>query len=94
MKTKQAGKRLVIDIPLHEPHPSSSGKTFVIASSRGLRRSSLSRNGKVVWVTVNAFYYPNEREGNRSKKLSGKPKIKSDAKSRKWMVHDKQSNRR
>jgi hypothetical protein len=91
MKTKEVGKRIVIDIPLHEPRLSASGKTLVIASSRGLRRSSLSRNGKVVWVTVNAFYYPNEREGVRSKKLSRKPKIKSDAKSRKWMVDDQQS---
>jgi hypothetical protein len=94
MKTKQAGKRLVIDIPLHEPRPSSSGKTFVVASSRGLRRSTLNVNGNVVWVTVNAFYYPSGREDVRLKKLRRKTKIKSEANPRKGMVHDEQSNRR
>jgi hypothetical protein len=69
MKTKRAGKRLVIELPLQEPRPSASGRTLLVATTHGLRRSSLSVDGKAVWVTANAFYYPDESGDVNTKNL-------------------------
>jgi hypothetical protein len=51
-------RNLVITLPLEVPRPSGSGKTLVIASSRGTQRSTARYGGKVVCVNVNAFVYP------------------------------------
>ncbi len=56
MKAKLEKKRLVITLPLLvEPRSSRSGKSVMIASSRGPRKASLTVEGKPVYVGVNAF---------------------------------------
>lgn len=46
---------LVITIPMSEPTPSSSGKTLVVASTRGNMTSSAMVQGKPVVIGLNAY---------------------------------------
>jgi hypothetical protein len=48
------GDTLVIRIPIHKPTPSATGKTLVVASTRGNQKSGLQIDGKDVHVGVNA----------------------------------------
>ena len=59
MRIKRWGKNLVITIPLYgQPQPSKTGKSLVIASSRGVRKSKLRFDGCNILCTASAFYYP------------------------------------
>lgn len=49
------GKQLVIRMDLETPTPSASGKTLVVASTRGNMTTSAQVNGKPVIVGVNAY---------------------------------------
>ena len=52
-------KNLVITIPLRdEPRPSKSGKSLLIATTRGVRKSRLKHDGQSVLFVANVFYYP------------------------------------
>ena len=56
MTVKIEGQDLVIRIPLQNPPaPSASGKTLVIASTRGNVRTDAMVDGKPVTVGVNAY---------------------------------------
>jgi hypothetical protein len=72
MKAKLQGKKLVIELPLEKPRPSASGKTMVVASSRGVKRTNLKVGGKTVCLTVNAFCYPEVGEGDEGEKSAVK----------------------
>jgi hypothetical protein len=59
MKAKLEKKRLVKTLPLFdEPRPSKSGKSTLVASSRGPRRAPFMLNGKQVYLVATA-YIPN-----------------------------------
>jgi hypothetical protein len=45
---------LSIEIPLSAPAPSSTGRTFVVASTRGFVRTDVQFQGKPLSVSVNA----------------------------------------
>jgi hypothetical protein len=47
--------RLFISLKLRKPTLSNSGKTLVVASTRGVKRSSVKIDGKFVRYTANAF---------------------------------------
>jgi hypothetical protein len=48
--------KLIIEIPLNNPpSPSASGKTLVVASSRGNVQTNAIVDGKPVTVGVNAY---------------------------------------
>lgn len=47
--------KLVIELPLEKPRLSSTGKTLLVASTRGVQRSSARVKGRAVSVVVNAF---------------------------------------
>ncbi len=47
--------QLVVRIPLQEPTPSASGKTRVVASSRGNKVTDIQIDGKNVTVGLNAY---------------------------------------
>jgi polysaccharide deacetylase 2 family uncharacterized protein YibQ len=50
------GGEIVIRVPLEpEPKPSSSGKSLIVASSRGNVRTALEVVGKPVYVGVTAY---------------------------------------
>ncbi len=48
-------RSLTIVMDLEEPTPSSSGKTLVVASTRGNATTDAKLNGKPVIVGVNAY---------------------------------------
>lgn len=58
MQVKIESNELVIRIPLEKPTPSSSGKTLVVASTRGNKQTDAVVNGKPLTVAVNAYYKP------------------------------------
>jgi hypothetical protein len=58
MKAEIKGKELIITIPLEDPKPSASGKTLVVASSRGNTTTAATVNGKPVIVGLNAYIKP------------------------------------
>ena len=50
--------KLVIEIELTEPTPSSSGKTLVVASTHGNMVTNAMINGKPVIIGLNAYIKP------------------------------------
>ncbi len=58
MKTEIRDNKLYIEIDLQEPTPSASGKTLVVASTRGNVITSAQVNGKPVTVGLNAYIKP------------------------------------
>lgn len=57
MKATVIDGQLVISLPMEKPTKSASGKTLIVASSRGVRSSSVKVGGKDVCVVANAFIY-------------------------------------
>ncbi len=55
MKVSIEGKELVIRMDLEEPTPSASGKTLVVASTRGNMTTSVLIQGKPVIIGLNAY---------------------------------------
>jgi len=55
MQVQIKGDKLVIEIPLEQPKPSSSGKTMVVASSHGNQVTQATIDGKPVIVGLNAY---------------------------------------
>lgn len=56
MDVKITGKNLVITIPLDEaPKPSGSGKSLIVASTRGNLKTDLKVGGKELTISVNAY---------------------------------------
>jgi hypothetical protein len=58
VKFKIEKGKLIIEIALKEPQPSTSGRTLLVATSRGMRLASSRWNGKKLWVILNAFVFP------------------------------------
>ena len=57
IETKGKTQELVIRIPMQKPAPSASGKTLVVASTRGNKETEVQVNGKNVIVGLNAYIY-------------------------------------
>ena len=57
IETKIEGSKLIITCDLEEPTPSASGKTLVVASTRGNMKTSVEVNGKPVILGLNAYIY-------------------------------------
>lgn len=55
MKTFIKDNTLHIALPLGEPHPSRTGKTTIIASTRGNKKTDAKVDGKPLTVSVNAY---------------------------------------
>jgi hypothetical protein len=51
----EKAKTLTLVLDLEEPTPSASGKTLVVASTRGNARTDAQIKGKVLVVGVNAY---------------------------------------
>ena len=58
MKTSIKDNILHIEIPLHAPRPSSTGKTLTVASSNGNQPTEALVNDQPVVVGVNAYIKP------------------------------------
>jgi len=61
MKTTIKDNVLHIEIPLHAPRPSSTGKTLTVASSNGNHVTEVTINGLPVIVGLNAYIKPEGR---------------------------------
>jgi len=55
MKAEIKDGSLIITIPLDTPKPSASGKTLVVASTRGNIATAATVNGKPVIIGLNAY---------------------------------------
>jgi hypothetical protein len=55
MTVEIKGNRLCIEIDLEQPTPSASGKTLVVASTRGNAVTSVEVDGKPVTIGLNAY---------------------------------------
>ena len=55
MKVEVKNGRLLISLKLQKPIPSRTGKTLLVASTRGVRRSKVTIAGKPVRYIANAF---------------------------------------
>ena len=55
MKVRVEGKKLIIEMDLHDPTPSASGKTLVVASTRGNKTTEAIIDGKPVVIGLNAY---------------------------------------
>ena len=51
----EQARTLTLVLDLEEPTPSASGKTLVVASTRGNARTDARVNGKTLVVGVNAY---------------------------------------
>ena len=60
MKTTIKDNVLHIEIPLHAPRPSATGKTLTVASSNGNQIPEAKVNGSPVIVGINAYIKPEE----------------------------------
>lgn len=52
------GNNLVIEIPLTPARPSSTGKTFLVATTGGYAKTTAVVDGKPVSISVNASIKP------------------------------------
>lgn len=55
MEARIEDGNLVIELPLEKPRPSSTGKTLLVASTRGVQRTGARLRGKPISMVVNAF---------------------------------------
>ena len=55
LEARIEGTKLIIEIDTQAPTPSASGKTLVIASSKGNVKTDLKVNGKEVTIGLNAY---------------------------------------
>jgi hypothetical protein len=62
MKSRVVNGNLVVELPLESPRRSSSGKTMVVASSRGPRRTATSVRKQTVWLVASAYFYPKNKK--------------------------------
>jgi hypothetical protein len=55
LKVEQKGNKLYIEIDLEKPTRSTSGKTLVVASTRGNVVTDIMVDGKPVTIGINAY---------------------------------------
>ena len=58
MNVEIKNNKLYIEIDLEKPTPSASGKTLVVASTRGNATSEAMVDGKPVIIGLNAYIKP------------------------------------
>jgi hypothetical protein len=58
MKATIKDNTLHLEIPLHAPRPSATGKTLTVASTKGNQPTEALIDGKPVIVGVNAYIKP------------------------------------
>ena len=58
MESRIEDGKLVIELSLEKPRLSSTGKTLLVASTRGVQRSTSRFKGKTISIVANAFIFP------------------------------------
>jgi hypothetical protein len=72
MEAKIRKDLIVISLPLEAPKRSATGKTLVVASSKGKRQTTVRVEGKIVYVVANAFILPDEPPAQKTGKGKGR----------------------
>jgi hypothetical protein len=67
MKARIRKGRLVITLPMHDPRPSTSGKSLVVAGTNGVRRSALKVSGQPLFYVASAFIRSSAKPESRPK---------------------------
>ncbi len=57
LTVNREGDILVIRLAIKTPTPSASGKTLVVASTRGNQKTGVQIDGKDLYLGVNAYVY-------------------------------------
>ena len=57
MQVSIKNNTLIVEIPMQRPTPSASGKTLVVASSRGNKVTTALVDGKPITLGLNAYIY-------------------------------------
>ncbi|MDO8562357.1 MAG: hypothetical protein Q7S25_00780 [Candidatus Limnocylindria bacterium] len=57
LTVNREGDTLVIRIPIKKATPSASGKTLVVASTRGNQKTGVQIDGRDLYLGVNAYMY-------------------------------------
>jgi len=57
VKLDKMKKHVVITLPMERPRPSASGKSLVLATSRGCKSGEAVYRGKPIAITANAFIF-------------------------------------
>ena len=52
------GNKLIIEIEMQDPTPSSSGKTLVVATTHGNMATTTMLDGKPITIGLNAYIKP------------------------------------
>jgi len=68
----KAEDSLIVEVPIEKARLSGSEKTWVIASSHGVKRTNVFHDGKEIAVTLNAFIYPDENDTQMKRKKQRK----------------------
>jgi hypothetical protein len=55
MESRIEDGKLVIELSLEKPRPSSTGKTLLVASTRGVQRTTARLSGETISIVANAF---------------------------------------
>ena len=55
LTVEKKGNKLIIEIDLEKPTPSSSGKTLVVASTHGNTTTNVEVDGKPITIGLNAY---------------------------------------
>jgi hypothetical protein len=63
LSATREGETLVIRIRIKTPTPSASGKTLVVASTRGNQKTAVQIEGKDLYLGVNAYVYAEPKGG-------------------------------
>lgn len=69
VKVTREKNKLRIELPLERAMPSKSGKTLVVASTRGVITTDVKYKGKPVVLVVNAFVYPSDQRHPAKREL-------------------------
>lgn len=60
----EKAKKLTIVMPLQKPARSKSGKTMVIATTRGNQKTDAKYQGNLITIGVNAYYKAGDDDGD------------------------------
>lgn len=83
MKARIRKGILILKLPLiNPPRKSRSGKTHLVASSRGVRRTSARIDKNPVYVNANAFVRPDKQSGTTKSKISKLKALRTRARER------------
>jgi hypothetical protein len=83
MKFRMRSGIIIITLPVIDPaRPSKSGKTLLVATSRGGRRTSLRSHGRPVFVNANVYVRPAEQPDKKKPRISKTQPLHKRAKKR------------